>query len=421
MGKGTGKGGSAFDLFFGSFYCMFIILFIGPCCLFVGLGFVGMAMDDQRGKDIHLYNMRVEEWKGSLSSSDNLFKHANFSVALEHTCAGSEFLNETVLRGGEKPRDELKDGSDDNALPLAPQYKYFALSNVDVPKAKDCKVTFTFKSHYLGEDGESLEQLAKVTETLVKETNSYCSRSSGLSECNRLCASRGGELKLVREGMPTCVIRSALTSVCVKVAYNKESNKWVLDNAKPKTGSRKDTHGCFYRPKDNGYLSENSRRLFQTPKYKAFSEKQADSAGKSQIEVLVRSSEDPWLHYMRITNGDGKFGMSTEVKLIVGFSFLCIGALLTILELKAFYFFCYYKRNPQVRRPRNTMLALYYDAAHKRTMTTGVPVSMLPPERQYMQQHQHTTVNPYATSQGQSQSTHSSQHAVVGTPLYINL
>ena len=66
------------------------------------------------------------------------------------------------------------------------------------------------------------------------------------------------------------------------------------------------------------------------------------------------------MHYLRITDGKGKFGLSTESKLIIGFSFLTLGILLTVMEIKAFSFICYYKRNPEARRPRNTILGTYY-------------------------------------------------------------
>ncbi len=166
---------------------------------------------------------------------------------------------------------------------------------------------------------------------------------------------------------------------------------------------------------------------------------------------------------VQITNGNGKFGMSTETKLITGGTFFAIGLLLTAMEFKAFYFICYYKRNPEVVRPRNRVLSFYYDQAHRRSKdeasrrashytATGIPVTTVPPPEQFMQHRHYVTQNPVARSLqlatvreesergaeaeagagasgsgsrehrgGQSSSAAADASVVTGTPLYINL
>ena len=168
MGKGGGKGGDdgLCNLFFGPFYCVCIILFIGPLCLFLGLAIIGMSLDDDRGRKIREYNVAVEEWRAEMASPDNVFKQANFSYDISYNC-GNNFLevNQT-LSGGESPLDFLSDGSD-GAEALAPQYKFSTLRDVQVPIPKGCKIAVTFKTP----EGQ---QLAQVRDHLVSEQTSYC-------------------------------------------------------------------------------------------------------------------------------------------------------------------------------------------------------------------------------------------------------
>ena len=429
-----GKGGQACDLFFGSFYCACCILFIGPIFLFIGVAILGMSLDDGRGRKIHDYNIKVEEWRGKLASEEAPFpyssiKGANFSAELSYAGCGTSVnhWSNLTLSGGEVPLDSLKDGSKDNAEPLAPQYKFFAEKNITVPRARDCKVKFTFKT------GKG-KVLAEVANNIGSETTSLCGSSHGLVECRRLCDSAGGSLRVPRKGLPECITRKELREVCIKVTYDKSKRDWKIDNANPETFFSENTYGCYYQPRSHGYLSESTRMVFSPAAFANVNEKQLDSTGARQVKLMVRDSADPWLHYLRITDGNGKFGLSTESKLIIGFSFLSIGILLTILEVKAFAFICYYKKNPAARRPRNTILANYYDIAHRgKHETTGIPVSMVAPHQHHQHHHypatapqypavMHHTVNPqHSQGNANAQQENGSNYAVVGTPLYINL
>ena len=164
MGKGGGKGGGeGCDLFFGSFYCACFLLFLGPLVLFIGVLVIGTSVDDTRGKKIHEYNVKVEEWRSKIK--DSPFAEANFSAQLSYAgCGGSQGWSTNFnLHRGERPFDYLRDGSKDNAEPLVPQLKYFSGANVDVNEAKDCKVTVTFWS-------PKGKELARVTEVRAPRT-----------------------------------------------------------------------------------------------------------------------------------------------------------------------------------------------------------------------------------------------------------
>ncbi|QDZ18761.1 hypothetical protein HOP50_02g12650 [Chloropicon primus] len=449
MGKGRGKGGDGCDVLFGSFYCACFILFIGPIFLFIGVAIIGTSINDSRGSKIHEYNIKVESWRDKLASSPPFLEAKNFTADFSFAggCGGNKghgWTQDFTLLGGESPVDSIKDGSKDNAEPLAPQFKYFAEEDISVAKAKGCKITITFRS-------PKGKELARVTETLAQERVSHCSTSGGLVECRRLCDMQGGYLKVPRKGPAQCITRKELNSFCIKVTYDEEEGDFKADAMVPQSGDpdEEKNYGCYYRPRNYGYLIESSRMVFAPSQFIGVSEQALNSNGKRRIRVLVRDSSDPWLHYLKITDGTGKFGLSTESKLIIGFTFLSFGILLTVLEIKAFYFVCYYSRNPETRRPRNSILGTYYDFAHrnKRGETTGIPVvATVPPhQHQYVSNphyvagpHQHTSAGlghgqvemsnasaarqPSHAPAGPDQSTPpQSNYAVVGTPLYINV
>ena len=403
-----GKGRGAFDVFFASFYCVCAILFIGPICLFVGLAIIGTSLDDDRGRRIHAYNVELENWKAQIEAPDygpfypttgvEAFRNASFSVDVSYGCGYSYSTYNVSLAKGPSPLDRLKD-TKGSVEKLSPQLKFYKRFGIQVPKAAGCYVTFDFRTT----DPEEGGKLVSIREELVSEKTTSCNPGMKILECKEVCERNRGEFRLGNGAQGRCIKRRGLRDVCIKVDH-KEGYGWRVDTKEPETRAEDDENfGCFYKPKSTGLFSlMSAKKYFLASNYQdGISEKEEHSTGHRYINLMVRSSSDPWLHYLKITHGNGDFGTSTLSKLIFGSIFLALGVLFTFLEAKGVYYICYYKRHPEIGRPTSGMRAFYYDQAHRdkryrNSVTTGIPVHMVAPNHPYMvsnhnQAHQNTS------------------------------
>ena len=81
-------------------------------------------------------------------------------------------------------------------------------------------------------------------------------------------------------------------------------NSWLADSTYPVVSRPAESYGCFY---------EDDR--FAEPQY--YAPEGSDGWDFVRINFMVRYSKDPWLGYMRVTSGSGKFGLAKIIQ--VGF------------------------------------------------------------------------------------------------------
>ena len=377
MGKGGGKDGSfVAEWCMHSIFCALFILIIGPLFLLLGSVALASALDDVRGQKINEYNGFVDAWQDLLIDADPGKPNkaaayragANFTYTLESSAAacGGGAAEPHALSLDTTNKDKLLDGLGDGAHPMTLQRRFSAQHHFghDVdPYRCSLNVNFGYWARDEVTGDEHHVPLRSVPTYLAQETRFTCSSNGqSIAECSRHCAREGGKLRTVDGGLKRCVINTTLKTVCIKVRWLQTSDggSWQVDLDVPTSDDRDLNGGCFYGP---AFTKDNKRvEVFSEDRF-AHEEPSTKTAKGMPVDVVVRYSADPWLHYMKITDATGKFGLSVGQKLMLGVCFLVLGVIITIAQVRAFTYFCYYRHNPDAARPCNGDTRYYYDWA----------------------------------------------------------
>ena len=393
--------------------CLALTLVAGPVLIIAGGLTLASAGTDTRGLKIADFRQSLASWESDfyegVSSRGALYiavtapgtadRCGLLEANIEPTPGGtSSPVTVFNLTGGSLPADTMKDSRaavEDPPLVLPSQYKFsnttLLKSSRWVSSEETCNMNFglSYHHHNISMDNplENTRVPAYVTGTLscqrhTKTTkdrngdshtvdvyqldefrtlskalpaNAFLNtesrpRTSSDSQQSNICADQcTGDYRgaWLNAGGGSCRVRLVLDDFCVKTTTGK-TGALEVDNNFPAPGP-----GCFW---DSG--------KFQSAKY---SLEQPSDVQTHEVNLLVRSSSDPWLKYLALTNGTGQFGMTQRQKAVMGLVLLILGALLCFCWFKAGYFCCKMlspKTRPQ-ERPQGAMQGYYYDVTQR--------------------------------------------------------
>ena len=379
--------------------CLALTLVAGPVLMIAGGLTLASASTDTRGLKIADFRQSVASWESDfyegVSSRGALYISATAPDSVDRCGLPDGVDGVTVfnLTGGSLPADVMKDpraAAEDPPLVMGPQYKFsnstLLRSSRWVSSEETCNMNFGLGYHHHNtstEPSKNTRVPAYVTGTLQCQRHTKTTkdqrgdshtvdvyrlddfrtlskalpdnallnpesrpRTSSQSQSQNICADQcTGDYRGVwsNAGGGTCRVRLVLDDYCVKTTTGK-TGALEVDNNFPAPGP-----GCFW---DSG--------KFQSGKY---SLEQASDVQSHTVNLMVRSSSDPWLEYLALTQGTGNFGMTQRQKAVIGLVLLIIGALLCFCWFKAGYFCCKIlspKTRPQ-ERPQGAVQGYYYD------------------------------------------------------------
>eukprot|EP00892_Ulva_mutabilis_P004728 jgi/Ulvmu1/2627/UM014_0079.1 len=368
MGKGKGKGGcgllegigDCIQCIAGTICCLCVS---GPILIIVGIVFIVSAFDDTRGERIDEFNVAVDAWNGGAVDNFNAASANDWTYSLADTC-GNASLNEAQLPQSEAAEDLLFEEDERGEFGSYPRVSYYEDAPDPVTPESGC--TFNFQFAYQGTSigNVSVPAVTSVTQgfseictqssTSSSNTNQAARRrQEDVQRCANTCRAQGG----VPDGTSIQGFRCQKTNVpaevCVRVTLR--NDQWVIAQGALPDRSGATGSGCFLNNPPSS--SWDDARL----------ESVASLSGL-RIPVRVRHEKDPYLYFLDISRGTGDFGLKTSEKLIIGFTCLAIGILITLLVCGCccviFKFARSFAKGKQ-EKPSNPVGAALYDVSAK--------------------------------------------------------
>jgi len=290
--------------------CMFILCIVfGSILGTIGFAFVASSKQDTRKDRIEAYNDYALTWKDFVRNkkySDPPQVTLETAVICNNSPGGA--VNYTVPLS-EVATDVFTDKSaiKDGADPLDPQYKWRTdltfkniqpeNCNVQARIFSNTRLTSTFNQRFAN-------QLTYQCRWKTRDDQDKAYR-----DCKRRCVNNFGGTFYGE----TCTYYENLQELCIKVKdehwTTKPLDSLVVDTSYPVVPDSANSIGCFYSVTDGKFNA--GRYKTGQPNY-----------GNINLQTTVRYSKDAYLGYMRVTEGSGDFGMSSEKKLGIGIGLL---------------------------------------------------------------------------------------------------
>ncbi|GFR50101.1 hypothetical protein Agub_g12246, partial [Astrephomene gubernaculifera] len=409
MGKGKGRGGHRggcqLDTVSALTCCLCFILFAGPILIAVGAGILSQASRDQHGRNIASIQSAVDAWLNASSPNGwqqfqklRLFAEVAPGADAEYCKASSMELQADTVRG---------DVYQDDAAPLfqETQQLRFVSPGISFISAASCQMQIRLLQLLPGRTTNvTLVELTDIfygssyySIQLDKAiggpyscptTSDTCAYSNYAKSCAGNCQYFGGVFSCNNGGQFMCTKPSVFfDNLAVKVAYNTTadtgpSGAYLPDMAVPGPGrganvlpagfSRTGAPGGYPGANSSSSSSMGFGSLFQVPNM-------GPSGPPATFTLTVRSSADPWLTYMAVTEGSGRLGVPKRVLVGVGVLTLLVGCTGTLfwcaVSVCVWRMLC--SRNRPTERPQG-MAGYAWDLANRfggsYAPALGVPV-----------------------------------------------
>ena len=296
---------------------------IGPILILIGVIVLISAIKDSRGDKIKQYNAAVDKWTASARAE---FAGAQF---VNNGASPPETLG-TVTTG-----DILKD--DDKDIKSYQALKYQSTSGFGAYAAGTVgtvgvQYTSDIVASQNGGTGSSMSvtlpfstyRSAGTTGLSKSCTNSPTTTSSGSSDnrplCSAVCGEDGGTWD---SSGNTCHFYRVASRFCLKVALS--GTTWSPTTT-PGAG-----FGCLYKTqagiKGDWGVATTSR---SSP---------GSAVEPSRVNIMIRSSADPYILASELTKGTYDFGLSRAQKIIIGIILIVIGVVISCCVFGAIFYF----------------------------------------------------------------------------------
>ncbi len=296
--------------------CCFIVTVIAALILGITGGvFIAGAREDTRGQRIDAYNDYLLGWpdyvrnqklgnpidvvvETMVSCNNNPGGRVNFSVPLTDAIT-DQFTDKKVIKDGAKG--------------LTPQYKYTTSLNFKNIQPTSCSINTKVFSN--GRQTLAFSHPFANTMSYTCRWKTKNDQDRAYRDCKRRCEnSFHGTFS-----SETCTYHQSLTEICVKVKPEHYTTKPLdgleVDVNRPPVPDAAASYGCFY---------DKTMGKFLVGKFRDGN----TNFGDVNLKTTVRYSEDPWLGYMRVTEGTGDFGYSAATKFGIGIGCLVPSVLL---------------------------------------------------------------------------------------------
>jgi len=303
--------------------CICCMMCIGPILILIGIIVLISAIKDSRGDKIKQYNAAVDKWTASARAE---FAAAQF---VNNGASPPETLG--TVTTGDILKDDDKDIKSYQALKyqsttgfgayasgtvgtVGVQYTSDIAASQDNGSPSSIAVTLPFSSYR-----------STGTTGLSKScTNSPTTTSSGSSDnrplCSSVCAEDGGTWDA---NANTCHFYRVASRFCLKVALS--GSTWAA-TATPGAGI-----GCLYKTQagikgDWGIATTQQSSPGTT-------------VDPSRVNIMIRSSADPYILASELTKGTYDFGLSRAQKIVIGIILIVIGVVISCCVFGAIFYF----------------------------------------------------------------------------------
>ena len=281
--------------------CIFILFVISA----IGFGIGGAVMlagssEDTRTDRIDAYNQYLYAWKNFVSTESE-FQAPPVLMETQVICNNNPGGKQNyslplsrVLSDTFSDRKAMKDG----AKPLDPQYKFTAsltfnninpsTCNIQTKIIANGKLTGTFNSPFA------------PVKTYTCRWRSKTDQDRAFRDCKKRCVNSFGGTFYGE----TCTYYQQLQEICLKVKEGHHTDgidSLDPDVDYPPVPNPGGSFGCFYSKTEQKFLVGKWTNG-------------AGSPGNYGLKVSVRYNKDAYLGYMRVTQGSGDFGLSSETK-----------------------------------------------------------------------------------------------------------
>lgn len=369
MGKGKGKGGcgllegigDCIQCIAGTICCLCVS---GPILIIVGIIFITSAFDDDRGERIDEFKVAVDAWNGGAVDNFNAASNNDWTYSLSSTCNAA--LNNVALPRSESQEDLMFELDERDTFGAYPRVTFYEDAPNTVQPSQNCNFNFAifFQNTRVGN-----VSVPAITST-VERFDDICIRSSSSSSsnsnsnvqraqedfrrCQNTCSAQGGTPRGSTINNFQCEKTNVPAEVCVRVTSRNE--QWAIaQGTLPDRPSGATGPGCFLN--DFPATTWDDVRL-----------QSVASVGQLAVPVRVRHERDPYLYFLDISDGRGDFGLKTSEKLIIGFTLLALGIVITLLVCGCCCMIVKFARSfasGKQQKPSNPVGAALYDVSAK--------------------------------------------------------
>jgi hypothetical protein len=306
---------------FGEWVCRLATcaLCTGPIMIIIGIALLSSSATDGRGASVSKYNDISTSW---VNSKRSLF--LNKTYAISSTGGSLVLLADTSS-------DTYTD-SGDLKLPNATiRYTKVSTTNMPFSSTTYSSPSTTISSFKFLSNGVVIQDLSSTIPVAGESTRSIsCSSSDSFQTCANKCS--GG---VYTQNPSQCRTFYVISDICL-----------VVD---PTTDQLDTSGGSGCATTDSSLpvaLRPDYKNNLVRAKYTTYTTSSVPLSVTYNPRVTVRSKDDPYVAYLRLTDGSGSFGLTTAQKVASGMAILGIGIAITVVVCGAIAYMIKCMRKP---------------------------------------------------------------------------
>lgn len=367
MGKGKGKGGcgllegigDCIQCIAGTICCLCVS---GPILIIIGIVFIISAFDDTRSERIDEFKVAVDAWNGGAVDNFNMATNSDWTYSLSSTCSAA--LNGVALMKSEAQEDLKFEVDERGTFGSYPRVTFYEDSPNTVLPSSNCNFNFAISFQNTQVGTVSVPAITRETQrfsdicTQSSSSSSSAQNTQRIQEdvrrCANTCRAQGGEPTGSTINNFVCVKTNVPAEVCIRVMMR--NGQWAIAQ-----GSLPDRPGGATGP--GCFINDPPGSTWDDVRLQSIA-----SVVQIAVPVRVRHERDPYLYFLDITDGTGDFGLKTSEKLIIGFTLLGIGAIITLLVCGCCCVIVKFARSfasGKQDKPSNPVGAALYDVSAK--------------------------------------------------------
>lgn len=354
-GKGSGKGGceGTCESIHAIACCLCFILIGGPILLGVGGGLLAAANRNDRTKNIRKVDAAVKSWNSDSPNGWKAFQQLSMVAVLKPAVAGNGCPTIEVPMLVSKAQEDVY--TDEKArFSSVPQTRFVTASGV-VTYVQYTTCKYGVKVLYVPKGSSTNSSLADIPgiQTYSAQSVKYSvdvSKADGPRSCTSRrdscyganyhncqynCQSFYGGQFSCSNNQYYCSVTSLYGKLCLKVAAGNATADSGLTPYAPDASNPRDGFGCnmppygFQRQFLGGGLGVGYGILSGSHDRPTFQLEEVRIPPRADVpaifSLVVRSSADPYLTYLYVTDGSGYFGISKGQLVATGIVVLLMG------------------------------------------------------------------------------------------------